>query len=177
MQRPDPSEYHECYQRYVTKVPDGDIIGLLQAEIERTLALLRRIPAALADYRYAPNKWSIREVVGHVIDSERTFAHRALCFARKDPARLPSFEEEQYAQFSNADQRSLKDLMEELECVRKSHLALFRSFDEEMGTRRGVASEREFSVRALPYIIVGHEIHHREILAERYLPAVLESRV
>ena len=76
MQRPDPSEYHEYYQRYVTKVPDGDIIGLLQAEVERTLALLERIPSELGDHRYTPDKWSIKEVVGHVIDSERTFADR-----------------------------------------------------------------------------------------------------
>jgi predicted DsbA family dithiol-disulfide isomerase len=113
--------------------------------------------------------------VGHLIDTERTFAYRALCFARKDPAHLPSFEQEQYAQFSNASSRSLKDLADELGLVRKSHVALFKSFDQESSVRRGVASEREFSVRAFPYIIAGHEIHHRQILEERYLPGVRPS--
>jgi hypothetical protein len=172
MKRPEPSEHHQYYGRYISKVPDGDIIRILEDGVERTLALLARIPAERADHRYAPDKWSIKEVVGHLID---TFAYRALCFARKDPAPLPSFEQEQYAQFSNASSRSLTDLAEELGLVRKSHVALFKSFDDESSVRRGVASEREFSVRAFPYIIAGHEIHHRQILKERYLPGVLDG--
>ena len=163
MQRPDPSEYHEYYQEYIDNVPEGDIIALLPAELERTLSLLERVPPEQADYRYQSEKWSIKEVVGHIIDSERMFAYRALCFARNDPARLPSFEQDPYAQFSNASRRSLPELAEELTYLRKSNVLLFKSFDEEMSTRRGIASEVEFSVRAFPYIIAGHEIHHRRV--------------
>ena len=175
MQRPDPSEYHAYYQSYVDNVPEGDIIALLPAELERTLALLERVPSEQADYRYESEKWSIKEVVGHVIDSERMFAYRALCFARNDPARLPSFEQDQYARYSNASRRSLRELAEELAGIRNSNVALFKSFDEEMSIRRGIASDFEFSARSLPYIIVGHEIHHRRVLEERYLPGVLQG--
>ena len=143
---------------------------MLDDQVEETLSLLAGIPPEQADHRYAPEKWSIKEVVGHVIDTERTFAYRALCFARKDPAQLPSFEQDQYAEFSNAADRPLPDLADELRVVRKSHVVLFKSFDEASWTRKGVASGFEFSVRALPYIIAGHEIHHRQVLEERYLP-------
>ncbi|MGH9462730.1 MAG: DinB family protein [Vicinamibacteria bacterium] len=173
MQRPDPSEYHEYYHRYIDKVPEGDVIVLLSTELEQTLALLGRVPSERADYRYTSDKWSIKEVVGHVIDSERMFAYRALSFARNDPASLPSFEQEQYARFSNASRRPLRELAEELEWVRKSNLLLFKSFDEGMWTRRGIASDVSFTVRTFPYIIVGHEIHHRRVLEERYIPGVL----
>ena len=169
MKRPQASEHHEYYGRYIDKVPDGDIIRILEDQVEETLALLASVPPGQADYRYAPDKWSIKEVVGHVIDTERTFAYRALCFARKDPAHLPSFEQDQYAEFSNAASRTLPDLAEELRVVRKSHVALFKSFDATSWTRRGIASGFEFSVRTLPYVIVGHEIHHRQVLEERYL--------
>ncbi len=107
MKRPQASEHHEYYGRYINKVPDGDIIRILEDQVEETLALLAGVPPGQADYRYAPDKWSIKEVVGHVIDTERTFAYRALCFARKDPAHLPSFEQDQYAEFSNAASRTL----------------------------------------------------------------------
>jgi uncharacterized damage-inducible protein DinB len=175
MQRPDPSEYHDYYRRYIDKVPEGDVIVLLSSELERTLALLRRVPSERADYRYASDKWSVKEVVGHVIDSERTFAYRALAFARNDPAPLPSFEQEQYARFSNASRRPLRELAEELEWLRKSNVLLFKSFDEDMWARRGIASDVSFTVRTFPYIIVGHEIHHRRVLEERYLPRILTS--
>ena len=175
LQRPDPSEYHEYYQSYVDNVPEGDIIALLPAEAETTLALLRRVPSERADYRYDPEKWGIKDLVGHVIDSERMFAFRALCFARNDPTPLPSFEQDLYARFSNAARRPLPELAEEFTYLRKSNVFLFKSFDEEMWTRRGIASEVEFSVRALAYIIAGHEIHHRRVLEERYLPGLLEG--
>jgi hypothetical protein len=173
MQRPDPSEYHEYYHSYIDKVPEGDVIALLSTELERTLGLLGRVPSERADYRYASDKWSIKEVVGHVIDSERMFAYRSLSFARNDPARLPSFEQDDYVRYSNASRRPLRELAEELESVRKSNVLLFKGFDEEMWTRRGVASDVSFTVRTFPYIIVGHEIHHRRVLEERYLPGIL----
>ena len=170
MKRPQATEHHEYYGRYIEKVPDGDIIQLLESQVEETLRLLATVSPERADHRYAPGKWSIKEVVGHVIDTERTFGYRALCFARKDPAPLPSFEQDQYAEFSNAADRTLPDLAEELRMVRKSHVVLFKSFDEASWTRTGIASGFEFSVRSLPFIIAGHEIHHRTVLEDRYLP-------
>ena len=172
MQRPDPSEYHEYYRGYVENVPEGDILSLLQTEVVRTRSLLERVPPKRENYAYAPGKWSVKDVVGHLIDSERMFGYRALCFARNDPARLPSFEQDHYSLYSNASRRPLGALMEELECVRRSHIALFKSFDEAASARRGIASDVEFSVRALPYIIAGHEIHHRRVLEKHYLPEV-----
>ena len=173
MQRPDRSEYHEYYHRYVARVPEGPILELLVTELERTLAVLRRVPLDQADHRYQVDKWSIKEVIGHVIDSERAFAYRAFSFARADPARLPSFEQDDYARYSNASRRSLADLAEELASLRNCNRLLFNGLDDAMWARRGIASEVAFTVRSLPYIIVGHEMHHRSVLEERYLPSVL----
>lgn len=167
--RPDPSEYFAYYDTYVRRVPDGDILTVLAEGVAKTLALLDGIPPELEEYRYAPGKWSVREVIGHVIDAERVFAHRALHFARRDPQPLPSMDEGDYARASNAGRRSLRDLADELEAVRKSSIRLFRSFDEATLDYRGTASGYEFSVRSIPYIIAGHEIHHRSVLGERYL--------
>jgi uncharacterized damage-inducible protein DinB len=169
MERPDPSEYFEYYGRYVDLVPDGDIMAILEDEVGKTLDVLSRVPADREDYAYAEGKWSIKEVMGHVIDTERCFGYRAMHFSRNDPSPLPSFEQDDIARESNAAERRLKDLADEFERVRRSHIALFKSFDEEMSMRRGVASGCEFTVRCIPYIIAGHEIHHRGVLVERYL--------
>ena len=167
--RPEPSEYFTYYDAYVRRVPGRDILSVLAEGIADTLALLDGVSPALEEYRYAAGKWSVREVIGHLIDAERVFAHRALHFARRDPAPLPSMEEGDYARASNAGRRRLQDLADELEAVRRSSMLLFRSFDDEMLNFRGTASGYEFSVRSIPYIIAGHEIHHRSVLVERYL--------
>jgi len=169
--RPEASEYAEFYGGYVNGVPEGDILELLQTENDKTIELLSGLTSDQAGHRYAPDKWSIREMVGHMIDGERTFGFRALCFARQDPARLPGFEQDDYVKTSNAEQRELSELTAELRLARQSNLALFRSFDDEMWSRRGIASECEFTVRGLVYITAGHEIHHRRVLTERYLEA------
>ena len=169
IQRPEPTEYHEYYDAYVRRVPDRDVLSVLEDNLEETLALLGTVPIELEEYRYASDKWSVREVIGHVIDAERVFAYRALHFARRDPAPLPSMAEGDYARASNAGRRLLRDLADELEAVRRSSLLLFRSFDVEMSDFRGTASGYEFSVRSIPYIVAGHEIHHRSVLVERYL--------
>jgi uncharacterized damage-inducible protein DinB len=171
IKRPDPSEYFEYYGRYIDLVPEGDILSILEESLQQTLATLRDLPEELADYRYAPGKWSIKEVIGHVIDAERVFAYRAVSFARRDPARLPSMEQDEWADVSNAAQRPFQELLDELEAARRSTILLFKSFDEEMTALRGTASGCEFSVRCLPYIIAGHEIHHRKVIGELYLPA------
>jgi hypothetical protein len=167
--KPAKSEFLPYYERYIALVPDGDVVSTLATQIGETLALLRGLGASVSTYRYAPDKWSVNEVVGHLIDSERIFAGRALRFARNDPTPVPGFEQDDYVRNSTCDAYSLSDLASELEAVRQSTLFLFKHMDEQAWTRRGVANNAEVSVRALAYIIAGHELHHREVLRSRYL--------
>ena len=169
IKRPQPDEYFEYYGRYIDKVPDGDICSILADELQTTLDLLGKVPPGREDFAYAPGKWSIKEVVGHVTDAERVFAYRALSFARRDPAQLPSMEENDWAEISNAAQRSLPELADEFAAVRRSSITLFNGFDDEVSQLRGMASGCEFSVRSITYILAGHEMHHRGVLEERYL--------
>lgn len=170
--RPDETEYAPYYGTYVSLVPDGDIIAVLSNQSAETLALLRALPEAEGSYRYAPDKWSIKELVGHVIDTERIFAYRALRFARNDQTPLPGFEQDDYIRNASFNDYSLSDLASEFECIRKSTLFLFKHLDSQAWMRRGMASENEVSVRALAYIIAGHELHHRGILHTKYLQAI-----
>jgi hypothetical protein len=167
--KPAKSEYLPYYERYISLVPDGDVVSTLATQISETRALLRSLPASVATYRYAPDKWSVNEVIGHVIDSERLFVSRAQRFARNDPAPLPGFEQDDYVRNSNFEAYPLAELASELEAVRQSTVFLFRHMDEQAWTRRGIANNAEVSVRALAYIIAGHELHHREVLRTRYL--------
>jgi len=167
--RPLPSEYQPYYARYVDQVPAGDILDRLEMELETTLALLASIGPELETYRYEPDKWSVREVVGHLIDVERTFGYRALCFARCDPAPLPSMDQDLWASHSAADSRSLDSLGDEFAHLRRGHVAMFRGLEPDAWRRRGTASEYSFTVRCLPFILAGHEIHHRRVLERRYL--------
>ena len=171
MQRPAPTEYADFYAGYVGGVPDGEILTLMQSELDRTSSLLRALTPGQASHRYGEGKWSVKEVVGHIIDAERMFGYRAHCFARQDPAPLPGFDQEDYAKSSNAADRPLAELVDELNAVRQSNIALFRSLHDAMWSHRGIGSDCEFTVRALAYIIVGHEIHHRSVIEERYLNA------
>jgi uncharacterized damage-inducible protein DinB len=167
--RPDASEHLPYYGKYVDRVPDGDLLQTMRTQLDETLALVRGLPEERGGHRYAPGKWSIREVLSHVIDAERIFAYRALRIGRGDATPLASFDENAYAAASNADARTLADLAEELAHVRLGNLALFRSLDDEALARRGTASGGEVSVRALAWIIAGHERHHVALLRERYL--------
>lgn len=167
--RPDASEHLPYYARYVDRVPEGDLLQTLRAQLQETLALVRGLPEERGGHRYAPGKWSIRQVLSHVIDTERIFAYRALRIARGDATPLASFDENAYAAASNADARTLADLAEELEHVRLGNLAMFRALDGEALARRGAASGGEVSVRALAWILAGHERHHVALLRERYL--------
>lgn len=171
MHRPETTEYASFYAGYVNHVPDGEIINLLQSEHDRTGALLRSLTPEQASFRYAEGKWSVKELAGHMIDSERTFGYRAQCFARKDPAHLPGFDQEDYGRSSNADERTLAALVDEHDALRLSHVLFFKGLDEAAWSQRGIASDCEFTVRALAYIIVGHEIHHRTVIEERYINA------
>lgn len=167
--KPAKSEFLPYYERYISLVPDGDVISTLIAQMIDTQALLRALPNSVATYRYAPDKWSLNEVVGHMIDSERLFAGRALRFARNDATPIPGFEQDDYVRNATFDAYPLSELASELEAVRHSTIFLFRHMNEEAWTRRGIANNAEVSVRALAFIIAGHELHHREILSARYL--------
>jgi DinB superfamily len=166
--RPDETEYLPYYGRYISLVPAGDILALLSRQREDTLALLGSIPESEAGFRYEPDKWSIRELVGHVTDTERIFSYRALRFARNDQTPLAGYEQDDYIRGASFDDYPLAELASEFESVRQSTLFLFKHLDREAWLRRGVASENEVSVRALAYIIAGHELHHMEILRSRY---------
>ena len=167
--RPATGEYLPYYSKYIDRVPEGDVLSTLSQQIGETLALLRELPESVATYRYAPDKWSVNQMVGHVIDTEKIFAYRALRFARADTTPLAGFEQDDYVRNSTFDFYPLAELASELEVVRRSTLYFFRHIDEEAWGRRGVASNAEVSVRALAFIIAGHELHHREILRTRYL--------
>jgi uncharacterized damage-inducible protein DinB len=167
--RPAPSEYLPYYERYIALVPEGDVISTLATQMIETQTLLNALPASVATYRYAPEKWSVNELVGHMIDSERIFSGRALRFARNDPTPQPSFDQEEYVRRATFDAYPLAELASELDAVRQATIFLFRHTDEEAWIRRGIANNAEVTVRALAYIIAGHELHHREILSTRYL--------
>ena len=167
--RPGSDEYAPYYEKYTSLVPEGDVVETLRRQAAETLALLRSVDEEQAGSRYEPGKWSVKEVVGHVIDTERIFAYRALRFARGDRTELPGFEQDGYIENAEFDRRTLRDLAEEFEHVRGATLKLFGSLSPEAWLRRGTASGNQVSVRALAYIAAGHEAHHVNILRTRYL--------
>lgn len=169
--RPDATEFAPYYATYVSVVPDGDVVTVLREDGRELQALLAGIPESRGGVRYAADKWTVREVLGHVIDAERVFAYRALRFARGDTAPLASFDQDVYVRTAGSDQRTIADLAAELGAVRDSTVALFASLSDEAWSRRGIASGKTFSVRALAYIAAGHSRHHGKILRERYLTA------
>ena len=169
LQRPLEGEYSPYYATYISKVPDGDVLETLTRQLDEMQKVLRSIPEDRGGFRYSPEKWSIREVIGHLIDSERIFAYRALRFARGDVNPLAGFDQDEYVRASGSDRRTIADLASELEYVRRGTIAMLGSFEEAAGERRGKANNNEISVRALAWVIAGHERHHLEILKERYL--------
>jgi len=167
--RPAADEHAPYYAEYVALVADGDLLETLTREGAATLARLRALPPEREDHRYGPEKWSVRELVGHCIDGERVFGYRALAFARGDANPLPGFDEEEWARTSNAATRSLAELCDDWEAVRASTLRLLSGLDSAALDRRGTASNAPVTVRALGWIIAGHAAHHRAVLEERYL--------
>jgi len=166
--RPEPDEIPSHYVGYIKRVPEADPVIVCASQIEETATLLRPLSETDALYRYGRGKWSIKEVVGHLADTERIMAYRALRIARGDTTPLPSFDENAYVPAAKFDGRSLADLVGELRTVRAATLALLRTFDAEAWRRRGTASGKPVSVRALGFMIPGHERHHVEILRTRY---------
>ena len=170
--RPLPGEYSSYYETYISLVTSEDILVTLEAQRLLTAQLLGARTERDGNFRYAPDKWTVKEVVGHLSDSERIFAYRALRIARGDQTPLSGFEQDDYVRRGNFGHRTLADIAEEFASVRSASIALFKSFESEDWERRGVANKNEISVRALAYIIAGHELHHRRILDERYFPAI-----
>ena len=166
--RPEASEYAPFYHGYVTSVPEGDVVELLRSGGRELLDSIRRVPEERAGHRYGPEKWSIRQVIGHLIDAERIFTYRALRVGRGDRTPLASFDENAYVRTAGSDARTLADLARELDVVRQASVLLFDSLPDEAWSLSGVASDREVSLRALAYITAGHSRHHLRILRERY---------
>jgi len=167
--RPEPDEFFEYYDRYIAQVPDGNLISLLREQAVETVTMLQDLTPQQANYAYAPGKWTVKEVIGHISDAERIFAYRALRISRRDETPLASFDENAYVKNANFGSRSLPDLLEEFQVVRASSIHLAKSMDAETLALRGSASGHPISVRALFYIIAGHERHHAGLLRERYL--------
>ena len=168
---PDLTECPAVHRGYVARVPPGAILSILETQIDDTKRMLAGLDPTAAEYRYAPDKWSIKDVVGHLCDVERVFTYRALRFARNDATPLPGFEQDDYVASGGFEARSLPSLLEELEAVRRATLALFRGLDAGAVRRRGRASGGDFTVRIIAYVIAGHELHHGVVLRERYLRA------
>lgn len=167
--RPEAGEYAEYYGRYIAMVPDGDILETLRDQLGETLAVLQRVPIEMETSRYAAGKWSIREVVAHVVDTERMFAFRALAMARADGVDLPGMDQDEWVTNAHADERTLDDLGAEWAALRRSNIHMFASMNEETALRSGRASGYSFTVRSFPWIIAGHELWHRERVERDYL--------
>jgi DinB superfamily len=169
---PEPNEYAPYYGRYISLISEQNILATLEAQAQETTALLSAHREPDGDLRYAPGKWSVKEVCGHLGDTERIFAYRALRIARADRTPLAGFEQDDYVRNGPFGGCHLADLVDDLARVRQATLSLFRSLDQAAWRGRGVASNHEVSVRAIAYIIAGHELHHRRILEERYFAPI-----
>lgn len=167
--RPEPGEYAPYYEKYISQITGNDILNTLYEQRRQMLLLLSGRSESDGEIRYAPEKWSVKEVLGHICDTERVFAYRALRIARNDRTPLAGFDENEYVKNASFGRQTLADLIEDFIAVRRATISLFRGFDEAAWIRRGAANNNPVSVRALAYIIAGHELHHRRMLEEKYL--------
>ena len=170
--RPESGEYAPYYGRYISLVASDDVVSALESQRRETLLLLCGRDDGDGDFRYAPDKWTAKQVLGHVCDTERIFAYRALRVARGDRTPIEGFEQDDYVTNGPFASLPIAELIEDYIAVRRATLTLFRNLDEQAWLRRGIANNNEVSVRALAYIIAGHEIHHRRILEDRYFSAL-----
>lgn len=165
-----PGEYAHYYADYISQVSEEySLIEELEISVHRLIKFVQNIPLDKFDYRYAEGKWTIKDILQHLIDAERIFAYRALRFGRNDLTPLASFDENDYVEMANANSRSIQDLLTELLVVRQATLALFKSFSEAELMRIGTASNNPMSVRVLGFVIIGHQNHHQRVFQERYL--------
>jgi len=169
MRPPLPKEYPAYYGNYIKLVATNDIIKLLDEQVVDIQELISNVDEDKENFAYEPGKWTIKEVVGHIIDTERILAYRALRFARKDNTALAGFDENNYVANANFGKRTLYNLSHEFALLRESNIVLFKYFDEEMLNQSGIANDNEASVRSLLYMIAGHAAHHVNILKTRYL--------
>ena len=167
--RPDLSRVGDWYHNYISQVPDEELTDAFDKQSASFIRFLETIPAEKYDYRYAEDKWTIKEVLQHIIDAERVFGYRALRFARKDSTPLPGFDENLFAANAKADKRTWDKLVEEFKVVRRSSELLFQSFDDEQLQSAGISSNSSNYVLAVGFIIIGHAMHHQKIIKERYL--------
>lgn len=172
MKKPEAGEFAEYYGKYIAKVPGADVVETLESERLHMSRLFAGRSERDGNFRYAPDKWTIKELLGHVTDAERIFTYRALRIGRGDETPLASFEQDDYVKNGGFSSRTLAGLVEEFDTVRGASISLFRSFDDPAWRRRGVASQKPVTVRALGFITAGHQIHHRMILEESYFPAI-----
>jgi len=169
MSRPILSRIPEWFHRYVNQVPENDLMEAMKKQTPVFINLFESIPVEKRDYRYGPDKWTIKEMLQHIMDAERIFAYRGLCIARKDATPLPGFDENTYADNSKAGTRDWNEMMEEFKVVRRSSEILFGSFDEEQLESSGTANNNPIYVLAIGFVLLGHVNHHVKILKERYL--------
>jgi DinB family protein len=169
MNRPGETEFAPDFQKYINQVNENDVIAVLRSELDDLDVLLDRVPAEKETYAYAEGKWTIRQVVGHLIDGERVFGYRAFCIARGEHQNLPGFEQDDYLQTAPYNDIALEDLLSELRLVRLSNIAMFRTLDEAAWSRVGLANQNEVSVRALAFVMAGHVRHHMNVLRDKYL--------
>lgn len=167
--RPEKDEYARYYDGYVSLVEGEDVISALKKQMAETKELLAAISEEKAGFRYAEDKWSIKQLLGHLIDTERVFAYRALRISRADRTPLAGFEQNEYIANTDFDACCLSDLAEEFEMVRRANILMFQHMPADAWMRRGIASENEVTVRALAYMTAGHELHHLNVLKDRYL--------
>ena len=163
------TDYAPFFAGYVANVPEEDILSAIEQQSSETQKVITSLDDARASYRYAEGKWSIKQVIGHVTDAERVFGYRALCISRGEKQSLPGFDENEYMRLANFDDWRIGDLAEMYALVRRANIVFFRNMAKDAWDRRGVANNAEITVRALAYVIVGHERHHLKVLRERYL--------
>ena len=168
MTRPSKNDYNSYFEVYIKNVPD-DVIRALEDQLHYTNKFLKAIPEDKIDFRYAEGKWNIKELVGHLIDTERILSYRALAISRNENQSLPGFDEKDYIRESGYSKRDYGELINELRMIREANLLMFKSFNEDILERRGIANNNEVTVKALLFIIAGHELHHLKVLKERYL--------
>jgi hypothetical protein len=168
MRRPEPSEYDVFYAGYIGRVPETDVLPVLEAQVDEIRRLAAAVPKEKESYRYAPGKWSVRQIFGHLSDTERLFGYRAACIARGDRTPLPGIEQDEYVEAARFDEIPLVDLADELIHLRLGNLPTFRRLEPEEWSRKGTASGRPITVRALAYLLAGHIRHHVGVFDERY---------
>jgi hypothetical protein len=169
MMRPSSAEYPAFFATYIDLVPSDDLLQELEQSFKQTMAILESLTEEQASFRYAPGKWSIKEVVGHMVDTERIMGYRALCIARGDTTPFPGFDEEAYVSHSNFSERTLQSLLQDFSLVRQASLNLLGQLPTDAWSRVGIVNNNKIVVSALGFIIVGHGLHHMNVIRERYM--------